>query len=118
MTGKKRLERIIQMQYDGYTIWDMGENDLVWLIEQAGRVQDLERANKQLERQAPGVELDLLNMELTDALKQNKCYREAIEKIKSRIPIKYEQEIELSAALIGIADEIEHLYKALEGEEW
>src|SRR5690625_2545062 len=49
--------------------------------------------------------------------KQNKCYREAIDKIKSRIPIKYEQEIELSAALIGITDEIEHLYKALKGEE-
>lgn len=43
MTGKERLERIIQMQYDGYTIWDMSEDDLVWLIEQAGRVQELER---------------------------------------------------------------------------
>ena len=43
MTDKERLERIIQMQYDGYTIWDMGEDDLVWLIEQAGRVQELER---------------------------------------------------------------------------
>ena len=43
MTDKERLERIIQMQYDGYTIWDMGEDDLVWLIEQAGRVQGLER---------------------------------------------------------------------------
>lgn len=46
MTDKERLERIIQMQYDGYTIWDMGENDLVWLIEQAGRVQKLEQQNK------------------------------------------------------------------------
>jgi len=43
MTGKERLERIIQMQYDGYTIWDMSEDDLVWLIEQAGRVHELER---------------------------------------------------------------------------
>jgi len=43
MTDKERLERIIQMQYDGYTIWDMSEDDLVWLIEQAGRVQELER---------------------------------------------------------------------------
>jgi len=43
MTGKERLERIIQMQYDGYTIWDMSEDDLVWLIEQAERVQELER---------------------------------------------------------------------------
>ena len=42
MTGKKRLERIIQMQYDGYTIWDMSEDDLVWLIEQAERVYELE----------------------------------------------------------------------------
>ena len=42
MTGKERLERIIQMQYDGYTIWDMSEDDLVWLIEQTGRVQELE----------------------------------------------------------------------------
>ena len=46
MTDKERLERIIQMQYDGYTIWDMGEDDLVWLIEQAGRVQELEQQNK------------------------------------------------------------------------
>ena len=42
MTGKERLERIIQMQYDGYTIWDMSEDDLVWLIEQAERVYELE----------------------------------------------------------------------------
>ena len=42
MTGKKRLERIIQMQYDGYTIWDMSEDDLVWLVEQAERVYELE----------------------------------------------------------------------------
>mgnify|MGYP001499105117 CR=1 FL=1 len=43
MTGKERLERIIQMQYDGYTIWDMSEDDLVWLVEQAERVYELER---------------------------------------------------------------------------
>ena len=43
MTGKERLERIIQMQYDGYTIWDMSEDDLVWLIEQTEKVQELER---------------------------------------------------------------------------
>ena len=43
MTDKEQLERIIQMQYDGYTIWDMSEDDLVWLIEQTGRVQELER---------------------------------------------------------------------------
>ena len=43
MTDKERLESIIQMQYDGYTIWDMAEDDLVWLVEQAGRVQELER---------------------------------------------------------------------------
>ena len=46
MTDKERLERIIQMQYDGYTIWDMSEDDLVWLIEQAERVQELEKQNK------------------------------------------------------------------------
>lgn len=46
MADKERLERIIQMQYDGYTIWDMGEDDLVWLIEQAERVQELEQQNK------------------------------------------------------------------------
>src|SRR5690625_2489245 len=44
------------------------------------RVQELEDVNSQLERQAPGVELDLLNMELIDALKQNKRYREVINK--------------------------------------
>src|SRR5690625_4169943 len=52
---------------------------LAYAIDQIERVQELERANKQLERQAPGIELELLNMELTDALKQNKCYREALE---------------------------------------
>ena len=46
MTDKERLERIIQMQYDGYTIWDMSEDDLVWLIEQAGRAQELEQQIK------------------------------------------------------------------------
>src|SRR5690606_9937569 len=46
MTDKERLEGIIQMQYDGYTIWDMSEDDLVWLIEQAERVQELEQQNK------------------------------------------------------------------------
>ena len=46
MTDKERLERIIQMQYDGYTIWDMSEDDLVWLTEQAERVQELERKIK------------------------------------------------------------------------
>ena len=46
MTGKERLERIIQMQYDGYTIWDMSEDDWVWLTEQAERVFELEQQNK------------------------------------------------------------------------
>ena len=46
MTDKERLERIIQMQYDGYTIWDMSEDDLVWLTEQAERVYELEQQNK------------------------------------------------------------------------
>ena len=46
MTGKERLERIIQMQYDGYTIWDMSEDDWVWLTEQAERVYELEQQNK------------------------------------------------------------------------
>ena len=46
MTDKERLEGIIQMQYDGYTIWDMSEDDLVWLTEQAERVYELEQQNK------------------------------------------------------------------------
>ena len=50
MTGKERLERIIQMQYDGYTIWDMSEDDLVWLIEQAEQAQELKKQNKRYQK--------------------------------------------------------------------
>jgi|SRR5690625_68043 len=85
--SKERLEEI---KYKLYTLHNCTDTDeaikdfifyhlkIEWIIEQAERVQELERANKQLERQAPGIELELLNMELTDALKQNKRYREAI----------------------------------------
>ena len=48
MTGKERLERIIQMQYDGYTIWDMSEDDLVWLIEQAEKAERYEKALREI----------------------------------------------------------------------
>jgi|SRR5690625_300121 len=81
MTDKERLERIIQMQYDGYTIWDMGENDLVWLIKQAERVQELEDKVDEL--------TGLYNSKNSDYLKEkamrehswklNKRYREVIE---------------------------------------
>ena|SRR5690625_985828 len=59
------------------------KSDYEYLKEQAERVQELERANKQLEKQAPGIELGLLNVELTDALKQNKRYRKALEEIRN-----------------------------------
>ena|SRR5690625_3752767 len=58
---------------------------LDYAIEQIERVQELEDVNSQLKRQAPGVELELLNMELTDALKQNKRYREALEYIGNHV---------------------------------
>src|SRR5690625_3798556 len=86
--SKERLEEI---KYKLYTLHNCTDTDeaikdfifyhlkIEWIIDQIERVQELERANKQLERQAPGIELELLNMELTDALKQNKCYREALE---------------------------------------
>ena len=48
MTDKERLERIIQMQYDGYTIWDMSEDDLVWLIEQAEKAERYEKALREI----------------------------------------------------------------------
>ena len=50
MTDKERLEGIIQMQYDGYTSWDMSEDDLVWLIEQAEQAQELKRQNKRYQK--------------------------------------------------------------------
>ena len=95
MTGKERLERIIQMQYDGYTIWDMSEDDLVWLIEQAGRVQELER---KIER-----------------------YREALEFYANEET--YEMKFVANTDEIGVPltvielDEGKKARKALEGEE-
>src|SRR5699024_7674596 len=44
-----------------------------FLIEQAERVEELERQN------TPGVELNLLNAEVSDLEQQNKRYREALE---------------------------------------
>lgn len=36
---------------------------------------------EELEKQAPGIELELINGELADALEQNKRYRKALEEI-------------------------------------
>jgi|SRR5690606_35193867 len=100
MTDKERLERIIQMQYDGYTIWDMSEDDLVWLIEQAERVYELESDsyNAHLER-------------LLDRREQQiKRYQEALEAIAC-----FDDKEEGEAATRIDARYIAR--KALEGEE-
>src|SRR5690625_8013322 len=108
--SKERLEEI---KYKLYTLHNCTDTDeaikdfifyhlkIEWIIEQAERVQELERANKQLERQAPGIELDLLNMELTDAFKQNKRYREALEEI---MKIEENHEWNLYGLAYGIAE--------------
>jgi|SRR5690625_1255639 len=72
------LELIIDNQ-DSDRVLSFSEtyDEKIYLLQK--RVQELEDVNSQLKRQAPGVELELLNMELTDALKQNKRYREALE---------------------------------------
>lgn len=77
MTDKERLERIIQMQYDGYTIWDMSEDDLVWLIEQAGRVQELESDsyNAHLER--------LLDRKEQEIERYRKAIKECLERMNA-----------------------------------
>lgn len=41
-----RLEEIKQHQWDGYTIWDMSEDDLIWLIKQAERAEELEEKSQ------------------------------------------------------------------------
>jgi|SRR5690625_4966161 len=94
-------------------------SDYEWLIEQAERVQELEEEWLSIMKKLDNRELTIKTYynEINRLHEQNKRYRKAIEKIKKRIPIRYEQEIELSAALVGIADEIEGLYKDLEGEE-
>src|SRR5690625_4536634 len=90
--SKERLEEIKYKLYTLHNCTDTDEaiKDFIFyhlkielIIEQAERVQELERANKQLEKQAPGIELGLLNVELTDALKQNKRYRKALEEIRN-----------------------------------
>ena len=107
MTGKERLERIIQMQYDGYTIWDMSEDDLVWLIEQAERVQELE---EEKERYQSGRNIAVKTKIRMDNLeKQNKRYREAIERALDES--SWGDEGNALYRMIGI------LTKALEGEE-
>ncbi|WP_438310846.1 hypothetical protein [Sporosarcina sp. FA9] len=49
MNDAERLERIKQMQRNGNVIWEMGENGLAWLIEQAERVRELEKLAKHWE---------------------------------------------------------------------
>src|SRR5690625_2591452 len=128
--SKERLEEI---KYKLYTLHNCTDTDeaikdfifyhlkVEWLIEQAERVQELERANKQLERQAPGVELELLNMELTDVLKQNKRYREALKFYANEENYLFDEK-EYKVGLGVPESEITIDYgnkarKALEGEE-
>jgi len=81
----KRLEEIKQMQYDGYTIWDMGEDNLVWLIEQTERVQELESELQELRKRYLILtkENNQVNDELIDEFRKNKRYREYLELIKT-----------------------------------
>jgi len=39
MNVEERVERINGLLEKGYTIWDMGENDLVWLLSTVGEQQ-------------------------------------------------------------------------------
>src|SRR5690625_4811120 len=107
MTGKKRLERIIQMQYDGYTIWDMGENDLVWLIEQAERVQELEEFKLKVEKMYKYIHINAKKSvaEKEKLEQQNKRYREALELIKLKTLDIKENKDTRPFQIYGIASE-------------
>ena len=70
--SKKRLEEIKTWLNRGF---DLTEEDIEWLIEQAGRVQELE---EDLTKYRNGLEFQLL---INNSIKkQNKRYREAIER--------------------------------------
>src|SRR5690625_51165 len=70
-----RLEEIKQHQWDGYTIWDMSEDDLIWLIKQAERVKELEEENAGLHDILEQVEYQ----EKDKLLAENKRYKQALE---------------------------------------
>src|SRR5699024_4421465 len=79
--SKERLEEIKEHEiiadnecgeYERHKV-DFYYEHVGWLIEQAERVEELERQN------TPGVELNLLNAEVSDLEQQNKRYREALE---------------------------------------
>lgn len=103
MTDKERLAEAI---------------DLVdWLIEQAERTQELE---KTVERYQSGRNVAVTTkMKMDELEKQNKRYREALERIKDNIPLEFKHKSEYEAKknvirLINIQKEVD---EALEGEE-
>lgn len=99
---RKRLEEIKQsvghdlIHNDGMPL-SVSLIEINWLIEQAERAQELEtyvKTGTYIQRKLR---------------KQNRQYHKAINEIKELIPIKYEDELELSSALISIAKTIEVL---------
>lgn len=89
--SKERLEEIRERMYrEGYLVIVGGaeidgllelEKDMEWLIEQAERVQELERVNKQLKNNPnvyKGYYKNMIKIN-EDTVEENKRYREALE---------------------------------------
>jgi len=79
--SKERLEEIKQY-YSKMSALDPGtQEDILWLIEQAERVDELERKNYDLREDLAGRHstVEELNEKIDKLWIQNKCYREAIQ---------------------------------------
>ena len=124
--SKKRLEEIKTWLNRGF---DLTEEDIEWLIEQAERVQELE---EEKERYQSGRNVAVkTKMKMDELEKQNKRYREAIEYIQREIrkaiytPKKqkwnsdFEREFESgkTRGLIQASDIVKEAIEILEGEK-
>ena len=111
MSDKERLEEIKTWLNRGF---DLTEEDIEWLIEQAERVQELEsELNKQIEI---GYKFE---GEVYDLAKENKRYREALEFYADREnyePEHYDPDTHDYISMID-RDKGTTARKALEGEE-
>lgn len=112
MNDKERLERIKQMQKDGLTIWDMGENDLVWLIEQAEQAEGLKVKAKKLKE-----EKQKFMSSATKQRKQKQHYRNLLESIRYTPEIAKEiQQENPDKKVIDANDLLQHMLRKINAE--
>lgn len=106
MTDKKRLEEIVAVvESQKESVRKLSHNDLNWLIEQAERVQELEKANKENYWIAADFKFENLKLE-----QQNKRYREKINVALALLESVPFRQSKASSA-------VKHLNKALEESE-